>query len=448
MSNKIKLIIFSIIGALFFMFDAFYNGFPIVYSDTSTYIISGFGLETPFDRPITYGILLRLFSLNGLSLWCVIFFQALLLSALILILLKHVLQTSKYLLVGLAIIFCLALLTGVSWTVSQLMSDIFTAIALLSAAIILLGKYAKVKKVFLYFIFFVSVATHMSHVLLFNTIIIFTFVFSRYILPINQFPNRNKKLLSLLLLTNVSIILMGSALAKSKHVFFMGAMVEHGIAKKYLDTHCKTNPYKLCAYKDSLPDKGYVFVWDEAKSPFYKIGGWKNTKGEFDSIISGSLSEPKFIALHIKASFKATVEQLFRNDIGDGNGSFLKGTILYERIDKYFKHELESYSNSLQSRQELGFTIGWSKLFDTIIIASLMVIAILLFLKRELFDYRLKFITFFFTTGVLLNAWDCGTFANAIGRLGCKMIWLLPFIALILLSKLIIDKNVGNKESF
>jgi hypothetical protein len=147
MSNKIKLIIFSIIGALLFMFDAFYNGFPIVYSDTSTYIISGFGLETPFDRPITYGILLRIFSLNGVSLWYVIFFQALLLSALIFILLKHVLHSSKYLLVGLAITFCLALLTGVSWTVSQLMSDIFTATALLSAAIILLGKYAKVKKV-------------------------------------------------------------------------------------------------------------------------------------------------------------------------------------------------------------------------------------------------------------------------------------------------------------
>jgi hypothetical protein len=77
-----------------------------------------------------------------------------------------------------------------------------------------------------------------------------------------------------------------------------------------------------------------------------------------------------------------------------------------------------------------------------------MVIAILLFLKRELFDYRLKFITFFFTTGVLLNAWDCGTFANAIDRLGCKIMWLLPFIALILLSKLIIDKNVSKRESF
>lgn len=72
-----KPIISIFIGAVILMTDAFYNGFPVVYSDTSTYLASGFEWETPFDRPITYGIFLRIFSLNGTSLWLVIFFQAL-----------------------------------------------------------------------------------------------------------------------------------------------------------------------------------------------------------------------------------------------------------------------------------------------------------------------------------------------------------------------------------
>jgi len=49
MNNKIKRLLISVLGALLLIADAIYNGFPIVYSDTSTYIVSGFGLETPFD---------------------------------------------------------------------------------------------------------------------------------------------------------------------------------------------------------------------------------------------------------------------------------------------------------------------------------------------------------------------------------------------------------------
>ena len=88
-----KQLTYILTGAIFLMLDSFYNGFPIVYSDTSTYLASGFELETPFDRPITYGLFLRIASLNGLSMWLVIFFQALILSYLIFLLAKQL--TSK-----------------------------------------------------------------------------------------------------------------------------------------------------------------------------------------------------------------------------------------------------------------------------------------------------------------------------------------------------------------
>jgi hypothetical protein len=70
------------------MLAAFYNGYPLLYSDTSTYLASGFELQTPVDRPITNGIFLRIFSLNGLTLFAAAFFQSLLLSCLILLNLK------------------------------------------------------------------------------------------------------------------------------------------------------------------------------------------------------------------------------------------------------------------------------------------------------------------------------------------------------------------------
>lgn len=148
MKNKIIYLFNVVIGAFFLMFDAFYNGFPIVYSDSSTYIVSGFGLDMPMDRPLLYGILLRIFSLSGVSLWFVIFFQALIISYLIFQLIELFLgrKESKY---TLLVILFLSLFTGLSWVVSQLMADVFTPIALL-CAIIIISKDSNQKPNYLY----------------------------------------------------------------------------------------------------------------------------------------------------------------------------------------------------------------------------------------------------------------------------------------------------------
>ena len=65
--DKIPVSLLLLLGTILLSWAAFYNGFPLIYSDTSTYLESGFVLETPLDRPITYGLLMRLFSLNGLT---------------------------------------------------------------------------------------------------------------------------------------------------------------------------------------------------------------------------------------------------------------------------------------------------------------------------------------------------------------------------------------------
>jgi hypothetical protein len=73
MHRKNQFNLFSFIATTcLLLFDALYNGYPLIYSDTGTYLSSGFLLETPFDRPITYGIFMRISSLNGVSLWGVV----------------------------------------------------------------------------------------------------------------------------------------------------------------------------------------------------------------------------------------------------------------------------------------------------------------------------------------------------------------------------------------
>ena len=56
-----------------------YNGYPLVYSDSGTYIWSGMKDFVPFDRPAVYGFFIRHSSLNE-SLWYVALFQNFILS--------------------------------------------------------------------------------------------------------------------------------------------------------------------------------------------------------------------------------------------------------------------------------------------------------------------------------------------------------------------------------
>src|SRR5688572_24330600 len=175
MHRSIKSWIFILLGALFLMSAAFYNGFPIVYSDTSTYLASGFEIETPVDRPITYGLFIRAASLNGFSLWLVIFFQTLILSYLIFQVCKLIFGEKRFLSFGLITLLLLSVLTGVSWTTSQVMPDIFTPVALLCMLLVLFGKHKKFASILLYSVFFLSVAMHMSHLILFSLLLGFVF---------------------------------------------------------------------------------------------------------------------------------------------------------------------------------------------------------------------------------------------------------------------------------
>jgi hypothetical protein len=103
---------------------------------------------------------------------------------------------------------------------------------------------------------------------------------------------------------------------------------------------------------------------------------------------------------------------------------------LHERITKYIANDVLSYEHSLQSRGKLDFTHVWNRIFNLIVIVSLLVIIFSKKGSRNIFKTENGNIMFVLLAAILLNAWDCGTFANAIDRLGCKMIWLLPLLAL------------------
>jgi len=227
----------------------------------------------------------------------------------------------------------------------------------------------------------------------------------------------------------------------------MGAMVEQGITKQYLDEYCGSKHYKMCAYKDSLPETLNAFVWD-TNSVFYKTGGWSaENRSEYHNIILSTFTEPKYIMLHIIASAKATTHQMLSFHIGDGNGKFSNGTVLYGRIGSYVQRDLSGYAASKQNQAGFPVIALWNKIYDIIIAISAICLLMVLLIKRKRILYQLKSILTILSIGIVLNAWDTATFSCVANRFGCKMMWLIPCMLLVVLYSLCLKPSKENTET-
>ena len=130
----------AIVGALCLLIPAFYNGYPLVNPDTGTYVSSGFLPDMPSDRPITYGVFVRLTTLNGISLWLTVFVQAYIMTWLIFRIIKIAAGERFLVFKGLLTVFILSVCTGLSWIVSQVQPDVFTSVAFLTVILLLIEK--------------------------------------------------------------------------------------------------------------------------------------------------------------------------------------------------------------------------------------------------------------------------------------------------------------------
>ncbi len=409
---------------------AFYNGYPIVYADTSTYIVSGFTFEPPFDRPLTYGIFIRLASLNGFSLWGVAVLQSWVLSFLILLSVRDLTSFKRPYAMYLAIMAFFSVFTVLPWVSGQIIADIFTSVGVLCIIHLFLNdKLKRPARIFLYFLFFLSTSMHMSHILINGLLILLIILWQQ---P-RFFPSVRKNyqtagLLSLFI--TLGFLTMGSSISKSRNVFIMGRMAENGILVQFLKDHCANNEYKLCDCRDSIPQNTTDFLWDSHSPLYTQFGSWKEAQEEFGKIIGATMVRPEYLYLHLKESIKSTFRQLFEFDAGDGNGPFIEGSVLYDRIQKYFPSEVRAYRNSKQNRNDLLPAMRVLNMLYRVIIAG-SVLCVLLFLLIRRYSCRIeigrKRILYILLSAIVLNAAINASLVITTDRFGAKLIWFLPF---------------------
>lgn len=441
-----------LLGSLIAVSAGVYNGFPLVTSDSGTYINSAINYTVPADRPIVYGLFIRVTSLN-FSLWLVIFFQGLLLTWL---LLRYISAFAPRVRSGFGRLLVVALtawLTGLSWYCSQLMPDIFAAISILCLGLLLLGQFrSRGEHLALLALLLLASIMHSSHLLV-NTLIVLSFglialwqrLFKRGLVQRKHWLVATTVVLSSwVVLPSIQAGFGGGfTISRASPAFLMARLCETGILDEYLARNCtpETN-YKLCAFRDKLPNDAIAFMWD-GNSPYNQTGGLEANTAEYRSIIRAILASPHYYPYLLNEAVQATLRQLTHIGYGDGLVPFRENTNPYWKVQRFSGYELKKYMSSLQNRGQLSFTNLNERAYGTqllaLVILGLLATGVFTVVppktvaksSQPLLSNDIRLLLVVIGLGLVTNALVTGALANVLDRLQGRVAWLLPFVAVL-----------------
>lgn len=444
--SLLKDIALLVLSAFILMFFALYDNFPIVTDDTGVYIRSGFEWWVPSDRPVFYGIFIRVTSC-GASVWLTTFFQSLLVAFTITTFTRKLIPPiSRFHL--LAILVFLSLFTTCGWFTGMLMADIFVSIMILAVVSYVFFENPKAMKWLLLAIIFTCALMHNSNYVVLSLFSLGAFAAMMLVRSWRRYIRRVGMLALLCLFSCVLLCTanwvadQGFTTSKSTHVFVMGKLVESGVLKTYLDKACPEKEYAICAYKDNLPPVAWLFHWGE-ESPLQQTGGWDANRNEYNAIIRDIFSKPEYYPSIIYKSLEATARQLVLFNI-DGNYALPwvnwgQDNPVYGAVKDYFPHEINQLEYSRMNQK--SFSIGvYDHLFAIVIVLS--VIAICFFLPGyiELKAEYLK-IVWILAIMIVLNAFVTASLSSVNPRFNARVIWIVPFINVLFLLKMTLRKS-------
>jgi hypothetical protein len=291
-----RTLLFGALAVAVLSWVALYNGYPTVFPDTGSYLMTGaFHIALgPFRAP-GYSAFTRGTSL-GLSAWFTIGAQAI-----VILITLH--ETLKYLISGgttyfdrcmLACVSVLATLTSLPWLVSMLMPDVFAGTILLSGFLLsFAGELRLITRIFLASILMVSVAAHTSFFPIAALYVAAVFVLRvAGPKPRGLPPARSAAAWLLIPILAAGIwtanqnrrMGLGFRLSPSKNAFLLARLFGDGLAPDFLRENCPKRPYISCRYLSHLPRSEEEFMFQH---PLVRdLAGHED---EMEAIVRGTL---------------------------------------------------------------------------------------------------------------------------------------------------------------
>jgi hypothetical protein len=310
------------IAAMLLLWPAFINGYPLVFSDTGTYLSQAIHHYLGWDRPVFYSLFLLALHME-LTTWPAIVVQALL-TAHMLHLLRRVLRPDlpEWYLVPLT--GALAVASPLPFFAAELMPDLFTSLMVLAMGMLIFvpERLSRLEQVWLVWLAAFSIAAHLSSLPLAAGLL-------TALLPLRwQFGAAVSlgraglaRLLAAPMVAAAAMIAVNLAgygalsLAPFGNVFLLARVLYDGPGMDALARDCPRPGWLLCQYQGQFPADADDFLW-RTDSPLIRAGGAKRVSKEANAIIGAAIrAEPGREALAMLAN---GARQLALFSTGDG----------------------------------------------------------------------------------------------------------------------------------
>jgi hypothetical protein len=429
-----------VLGALFLAWPAFYNGFPLLYPDSMTYLDDGrIVARALFLHQFSnyYGLRSFFYSLGILPLhwnvtvWPVVALQCLLVAFVLWLVVRAVLpwNTVAHYLV---LVLLLSLFTGVSWYSSLILPDILGAAVYLSFALLAFARdtLSRAERMALYLIAWWGITSHATHFLLAGVLC----TLLAAVLLVERQPLRR----ILRSVGEVALILALAAAAQlglhgylyghpslngERPPFLMARVIADGPGRWYLEKNCGHLNWAICGHLHNLPDDPDNFLW--APDGIWQTGT--------DASNAQLVSEEMPLAL-------ATLRAYPRQQLSRFGANFLlqlsrfglydldPSSWVLDDFDQVLPAARASYLRSRQQRNVIPL-----EFFTTIqfwaTMASLGLLAVFLPLLGRRCPRRLAEFGVVAACMVLANGVLTGALSMPEDRYECRVIWLLPLLA-------------------
>jgi hypothetical protein len=331
------------------LWPALWNGYPIVFADTGTYLSQAIHQYAGWDRPVFYSVFM--WPLHAtVTVWPVVVVQALL-AAWVLWLVCRVLipRMSRIAFVG--VVIGLSICTWLPWLVCELMPDLFTPLLVLALCLLVQApeRMAASERALLVGMAAFMIASQQSSLPLALALLVLgltgrvgtgvsshvsagypasgTVETSRSWMAapspaMTRRPTRGWLLIVLppaLALLGMSLVNLAAhgrfTISPFGNVFLLARVIYDGPGIAVLRRDCPAAGWRLCPFVDSFPPTSDDFLWT-GDSPLNRAGGPEVVSQDADGIIQAALrADP---VGEFRSALANTAEQMRRFDSGDG----------------------------------------------------------------------------------------------------------------------------------
>jgi hypothetical protein len=426
--------VIALAAILLLLAPALWNGFPLLFFDTGSYLARIYDHELAAGRSVVYGLMLA--AGQWPNFWPVAIAQAALTVWIIALSLRaHGFGNRPLLLLGITAFLTAA--TSLAWIAGQLMPDVLAGLSVLALYLLLfraqeIGRYERVALIAL--IVFAAAshnATLAVLMILLAAALCVRLIRSTEVARAGLKHGALALVLAAALLPAANFVIAGRlAWTPGGTAFVFSRLVQDRIVHRFLDDQCPDPRFKLCDHRTELPVTAEQYLWHP--SPFLAIGGWNDENGEMAAIARATLV--RYPGMHVLTAVRSTAQQLVSMRTGDGLVFHVWNT--YGEIERLTPHAVPAAHSARQRLHQLRFE-GLNMLHVPVALASIGALPLLLiaaFRRRQLAD--LKPLAATIGLALIANAAVCGVLSNPVDRYGARMVWIATFFALLALARL------------